>query len=1054
MATETSPTRAVMYDRRGRVYQPTVGPKLRIVLFTIFFLFALLGANSVYLVSLKALNWFTGQEHGNWFYLYMFLLHLVVGLVLMVPFVVFIALHLRVALGRANRRAVRLGFGLLIASVVLLGTGILMVFQRQLFSTTSLTGQVIYWLHVLAPVAVIVFYILHRYAGPRIQWKWAKVWGAAAALIVAGFGYMHFEDPRQWGVKGAGEEYFFPSQARTIGPNNETQFIPAHVLMNDQYCLKCHADAYAGWFHSAHHFSSFNNIAYRQSILDMRKALDLDARQMAQERGISLDSEEFKQLRARKVQATRWCAGCHDPVPFFSGAFDDDRFFEDLEVHLPPDGSPWVDKSIETQPTAHAGLTCTSCHAITHVNSVTGNADYTIQEPPAYPFQYSDNWLLQKVNEYLVKAKPDLHKRSMLKPFHRTAEFCQVCHKVHLPEPVNSYKWTRGQNHYDSWHNSGASGFGARSFHHPAVAKNCAECHMPDIDSKDFGTRNGKLRNHLFLGANTALPALRKHFGKKTYLPPIGDEDDVIRLHQEFLADNKMRVDLFAVREGGEVDGKLQVLADPLPELEPGKSYLIETIIRNLGVGHEFTQGTVDSNEVWLHLRAVQGGKVIGESGAIDEHGYGDPWAYYVNNLVLDRHGRRIDRRNAKDIFVPLYVHQVPPSSSHVVHYRLTIPEGSVEPVILEVKLLYRKFDRIYQDFFLNRRQPPLAAALAADSFANPLLGTLGWLGAQGPRGPELPIATIASDRVALKVRGGKETEKVERHKTPLWMRWNDYGVGLLLQGDEGADKGLLRQAEAAFLEVIRLQPSEYLADAYLNLARLYLKEGRLQEMAQVLEQAREVKPGYFKTAWLRGELNRQNGRLDEAIADFRTVLETRIPERKFDFSKDREVRRQLADAYYLKAQRAPDGSPEQAEMLREAIHEFETILKIDPEDRLAHFMLDKCYRLLGDDAKADHHLARYKIYQIDNSARDDAVRIYRMAHPWADRAAQAVVIYDLDGSSWAKDPGLRADRSLAPQSGQQRGAKGNGHGQAAADQAHDRDQGKQSDQAGPGNGR
>jgi len=997
MATEISSNRSpVMYDRRGRVYQPTVGPKLRIILFSIFFLFAVLGANSVYLMSLKALNWYTGHEHGNQFYLYMFLLHLGFGLLLIVPFTVFMAFHLKVALGRPNRRAVQLGFGLMIASIILLATGVVMVFQRQLFSTTSLTGQIVYWLHVVAPLAVIAFYVLHRRAGPRIQWGWAKLWGAAALAIVGVFGYMHFVDPRQWGVKGAGEEYFFPSSARTIGPNNETAFIPAYALMNDQYCLRCHQDAYAGWFHSAHHFSSFNNLAYRQSILDMRKALDAEARQVAEERGLDLTSEEFKQLRARKVQATRWCAGCHDPVPFFSGAFDDDRFFEDLEIRLPTDGSKWQDPSILTQPTAHAGLTCTSCHAITHVNSLTGNADYTIQEPPAYPFQYSDNWLLQQVNEYLVKAKPDLHKRSMLKSFHRTSEFCQVCHKVALPEPVNSYKWTRGQNHYDSWHNSGASGFAARSFHHPAQAKSCAECHMPDIDSQDFGTRNGKLRNHLFLGANTALPALRKSLGEKTYLPPIGDEDDVIRLHQQFMADKKMRVDLFGLRDRGEVDGSLTVLADPLPELQPGQTYLLETIVRNLGVGHEFTQGTLDSNEVWLHVKVHGGGILLGESGAIDEHGYGDPWAHYLNALILDRKGRRIDRRNAKDIFVPLFNHQVPPSGSQVVHYRLQVPPEQREPITIELALKYRKFDRLYQDFFMDRRQQPLASALAAQGATNPLLGAIGWVSAQGPLGPELPISTLASDRVVLNVAGGSRAEPAQRTLPPLWQRWNDYGVGLLLQGDEGADKGLLMQAEAAFKEVVRLQPAEYLADAHLNLARVYLKEGRLAEAAAALDAARSVQPGYFKTAWLRGELNRQNGKLDEAIADFRTVLETRVPEKRFDFSKDREIRRQLADTLYLKAQRAPDGSPEQEAVLQEAIREFGEVLRIDPEDRQSHFMLDKCYRLLGDESKADHHLAQYKIYQVDNSARDQSLRLFRQAHPWADHSAQAVVIYDL----------------------------------------------------------
>ena len=47
-----------------------------------------------------------------------------------------------------------------------------------------------------------------------------------------------------------GKKYFEPSLARTASG----KFIPARTLMMDDYCLKCHEDAYKGWFHSAHHF--------------------------------------------------------------------------------------------------------------------------------------------------------------------------------------------------------------------------------------------------------------------------------------------------------------------------------------------------------------------------------------------------------------------------------------------------------------------------------------------------------------------------------------------------------------------------------------------------------------------------------------------------------------------------------------------------------------------------------------------------------------------------------------------------------------------------------
>jgi hypothetical protein len=39
----------------------------------------------------------------------------------------------------------------------------------------------------------------------------------------------------------------------------------------DSYCLKCHEDGYKSWFHSAHHFSSFNNKAYLASVRETRQ---------------------------------------------------------------------------------------------------------------------------------------------------------------------------------------------------------------------------------------------------------------------------------------------------------------------------------------------------------------------------------------------------------------------------------------------------------------------------------------------------------------------------------------------------------------------------------------------------------------------------------------------------------------------------------------------------------------------------------------------------------------------------------------------------------------
>ncbi|HET6882813.1 MAG TPA: multiheme c-type cytochrome, partial [Pirellulales bacterium] len=391
-------------------YVRAVGPRLRKLLLAVFALLALLGANSGYLASITALEAITGHTYQNYFYQYMFLGHLILGLVLIVPFIVFGVVHMLNSWDRRNRRAVRVGYALFAVSIVVLVTGLLLTRVVGLFELRQpQTRWLVYWLHVASPLAAAWLYWLHRLAGPRIKWKVGAAYAGVVGVVVLAMVALHAQDPRKWNVAGPkdGEKYFKPSEAITATGN----FIPATTLMMDSYCLKCHQDAYQGWFHSAHHLSSFNNPAYLASVRETR---------------------EVALKRDGNVQASRWCAGCHDPVPFFSGAFDNPDF--DLVNH----------------PTSQAGITCTACHAITNVDSTIGNADYTIEEPIHYPFAFSDNAVLQFINNQLIKAKPSFHKKTFLKDFHKTAEFCSTCHKVNLPKDVTHYKdFLRGQNHYD-----------------------------------------------------------------------------------------------------------------------------------------------------------------------------------------------------------------------------------------------------------------------------------------------------------------------------------------------------------------------------------------------------------------------------------------------------------------------------------------------------------------------------------------------------------------------------------------------------------------------------
>jgi tetratricopeptide (TPR) repeat protein len=693
----------------------------------------------------------------------------------------------------------------------------------------------------------------------------------------------------------------------------------------DNYCQQCHADVYQGWFHSVHHFSSFNNKPYLFSVRETR---------------------EVALKRDGNVKAARWCAGCHDPVPFFSGAFDDPNF--DLEKH----------------PTAHAGITCTVCHAITHVNSTRGNADYTIEEPIHYPFAQSENRVLQFINQQLVKAKPEFHKQTFLKPdIHRSAEFCSTCHKVSIPKELNHYKdFLRGQNHYDTFLLSGVSGHSARSFYYPEKAKaNCNECHMPLQTSNDFGakffdptSRELKVHNHLFPAANTAIAHMR-------------GEPEVVKAHQTFLKDN-LRADIFALKEGGSIDGKLLgPLRPEVPALKPGQTYLMEVVLRTLKLGHPFTQGTVDSNEVWVDAKLTSGDRVVGRSGGLGEANAVDPWSHFVNVYMLDREGRRIDRRNPQDIFTPLYNHQIPPGAAQVVHYSFTVPPDQSEPLTVEVKLNYRKFDTTYMQYVFGK------------DYMN-----------------DLPITTIATDKITFPVEGGAAVAAQES-KIPLWQRWNDYGIGLLLEGDKGSEKGELVQAEQAFQEVEKL--GRY--DGPLNLGRVYFKEGRLDDVVAALGRAMKADPPAprWTVAWLNGLVNKQNGYLDQAIADLRGVVEDRYPEldqRGFDFSKDYEVINELGQTYVERSKMERDSPENRTIYLRLAEEQFRKTLSIDSENLTAHFNLALIYTQLGELDRAAEHRKLHERYRPDDNARDRAIAIARRANPAADHAAQSIVIYNL----------------------------------------------------------
>ena len=108
-----------------------------------------------------------------------------------------------------------------------------------------------------------------------------------------------------------------------------------------------------------------------------------------------------------------------------------------------------------------------------------------------------------------------------------------------------------------------------------------------------------------------------------------------MQARRDFLHDS-LRVDIFGIREAGEIDGALHAPLDRgEPVLQPGRRYLVEAVVRNRRVGHHLTQGTADSNELWIDVSVRAGDRVIGRSGGIGPDGAVDPWSFFVNAYVL-----------------------------------------------------------------------------------------------------------------------------------------------------------------------------------------------------------------------------------------------------------------------------------------------------------------------------------------------------------------------------------------------------------------------------------
>ena len=180
------PTIVSAQNPRPRVYVPAVGPRLRKLLIAGLTLFGLLSVNSIYLAGITLAEWLLERTFQDYFYQIMFLLHLLLGLAIVIPALVYGCIHIANAHDRPNRRAVRVGYALFAIVVLLMASGLLLSRVIPIVEMRYPFGrELAYWLHVSTPLIVAWLFILHRLAGPRINWRVGRRVALVAGVLAA-----------------------------------------------------------------------------------------------------------------------------------------------------------------------------------------------------------------------------------------------------------------------------------------------------------------------------------------------------------------------------------------------------------------------------------------------------------------------------------------------------------------------------------------------------------------------------------------------------------------------------------------------------------------------------------------------------------------------------------------------------------------------------------------------------------------------------------------------------------------------------------------------------
>ena len=219
---------------------------------------------------------------------------------------------------------------------------------------------------------------------------------------------------------------------------------------------------------------------------------------------------------------------------------------------------------------------------------------------------------------------------------------------------------------------------------------------------------------------------------------------------------------------------------------------------------------------------------------------------------------------------------------------------------------------------------------------------------------PDLPVEVLAEIYVQLRVVPKSTPEESPKTiaKKEDWQRWNDYGIGLLLQGD-------LKASAAAFEKVTEADPSN--PDGWVNIGRVALQEGDVERAREVLTKALKLSPSLARAHYFYSRVLRADGDYDGSAQHLQLVLA--------QYPKDRVVRNDLGRIFFLERK------------YNDATAQFDEVISVDPEDLQANYNLMLCYRGLGKTDVAADYQKRYERFKADEASQAISGE-YRRQHP------------------------------------------------------------------------